>query len=92
MAFGVLVSAMAALSQPASARICKDGLMHYKPSAPHANRVTAERDAIANWRQERVVLGLASSGTPPAQNVRCLETRDGKNWRCYVQGAPCNTS
>jgi hypothetical protein len=76
---------------PASAKICKDGAVHYAPGALSKNKAQAKRTALESWRKtySHNVQGLV---LPKSKDVKCVEADRGSGWRCFVKAAACVAS
>jgi hypothetical protein len=90
----VVICGIAITSTPATAAGCLGEHVHYGSSGLHANRQTAEDDALRVWRavRARVTAPAGERATPQPKDISCIQTKDRTKWRCHIKGPRCRVT
>jgi hypothetical protein len=76
---------------PASAKICKDGVVYYAPGVLSKDKAVAKRTALDSWRKT-YFYSVQGVVLPKSKDVKCMEASKGSGWRCFVKASACVAS
>jgi hypothetical protein len=89
LAFVILAAVFVAGSvSSASAKMCKEGAVHYVPGVLSKDKALAQRSALESWRRTYPKV-IISDVLAQSKNLKCQEANNGMGWRCFVKASAC---
>ena len=75
----------------ASAKMCKEGQVHYVPGVLSKDKAVAQRSALESWKRTYPGISI-SEALAQSKNLKCQEANNGMGWRCFVKASACTAS